>query len=429
MKISPARNAAFDCLLRVETERAFTSVLLPLFEETLTPVDRGLFHELVLGSLRRRIWLDRVIDELSNGKKLDVEVRVAIRLGLYQLHFLNKIPQYSAINESVNLVQRAKKTSAKSFVNAILRRASREIPNLIFSDEIDRLSVEHSHPRWLVEKWNAQLGLVETEKLLQANNTTPKLNFRFIADAGEKYKSLITNALPSDSVDGCYILDDGGKQIFELIGQGKIYIQDAASQLTAQTVKVPVGGLFLDVCAAPGSKTGLIAPRNSDAALIAAGDIHTHRVKFLQENCQRQGVNVAVVQYDAEISLPFADETFDAVLVDAPCSGTGTIRHNPELRYFVRLDAFAELQAKQLSILQNASKLLKKGGVIIYSTCSIEREENEEVCEMFLNRSPHFKKIAPDVPQRLVTDDGFARTWPQRDDMDGFFIAAFVKEK
>ena len=151
MKISPARIAAFDILLRVENDRAFSSVLLPAFEEGLSPADRGLCHELVLGTLRRQIYLDRAIDTLSHGKRLDIAVRVAVRLGLYQLLYLDRIPDHSAVNESVNLIQRAKKTSAKGFVNAILRRAVRELPAVNYADDLERLSVETSHPRWLLE--------------------------------------------------------------------------------------------------------------------------------------------------------------------------------------------------------------------------------------------------------------------------------------
>jgi len=147
---------------------------------------------------------------------------------------------------------------------------------------------------------------------------------------------------------------------------------------------------------------------------------------FLRENCRRQGVDfVNIVQYDAERALPFADQAFDTVLVDAPCSGTGTIRHNPEIRYFLQPEDFAELQNKQLRILKNASKLVTRGGTLIYSTCSFEKEENEAVCEAFLRDTADFRLVKPNVPERFLTERGFARTFPQRDGMDGFFVAEF----
>lgn len=426
MNISPARTAAFDILLRIETEKAFSSVLLPIFEETLSTLDSALCHELTLGTLRRQIYLDRVIDTFSGGKKLDIEVRIALRLALYQLYYLTKVPPYSAINESVNLAVRARKTSARGFVNAILRRASRETVELRFVDETDRISVETSHPRWLIQKWIDAYGFDEAARVAAANNKIPETAFRVIGPATENVERLIERSRQSVNVDGCHIAVTS-EHVFTLAKSGEIYIQDEASQMVAQTVEIPKGGYFLDVCAAPGGKSGLIAQRNRlDAACIVAGDLYWPRVEFSRDNCRRQGVGfVDFVQYDAELGLPFADGRFDSVLVDAPCSGTGTIRHNPEIRYFLKPLDFDELSSKQLSILQNASKLVRPGGLLIYSTCSLEKEENEDVCERFLADWFDFQNVAPLVPDTFVTAEGFARTWPHRDEMDGFFIAAF----
>ena len=178
MKISPARTAAFDVLLRIETEKAFSSHLLAAYEENLSTRDRSLCHELTLGILRRQIYLDRLIDQFS-GKRLDAAVRIALRLGLYQIYFLDKIPHHSAINESVNLAQRAKKTSAKGLVNAVLRRATREPVKFDLADEIEQVSVETSHPAWLLEKWVGEFGWEEMARLAVANNRIPETAFRF----------------------------------------------------------------------------------------------------------------------------------------------------------------------------------------------------------------------------------------------------------
>lgn len=427
MKISPARAAAFDILLRIEKEKAYSSALLPIYEDRLSPSDGGLCHELVLGTLRRQILLDRVIDHFASSRKnLDVEVRIALRLGIYQLRFLTRIPRYSAVNESVNLVQRARKTSAKSFVNAVLRKAGAEQFELSFDDEIERISVEQSHPRWLVEKWVARFGIDKTEKLAVANNTVPPLAFRVVGKASDELEGLVANARASESVSGCYFATGDAARIFELANHGEVYIQDEASQMTAHAVRVPDGGRFLDVCAAPGGKTGLITTL-SRARFVVAGDLHNNRVKLLQGNCRRQLAAVSVVQYDAENALPFADGSFETVLVDAPCSGTGTIRHNPEIRYRIEPEHFAALHSKQLRILENASKLVKTGGLLVYSTCSLEGEENEAVCEQFVERNAGFLKVKPGVSERFVNEDGYARTWPYSDDMDGFFIACFCR--
>ncbi len=427
MNISPARTAAFDILFRIETEKAFSSALLPLFEENLSKLDRGLCHELTLGTLRRQIYLDRFIGTFSGGKKLDIEVRIALRLALYQLIFLTKVPQYSAINESVNLVQRAKKTSAKGFANAILRRAIKERPKLAFIDEIERISVGESHPRWLIEKWSSDFGIDETARIAAANNEVPTTAFRMVGTASALGKNIASRARRSKYVEGCFNADLDERQLFDLAESGQIYVQDEASQMVAKAVKVSSGERFLDVCAAPGGKTTLIALGYAGpSVLIAAGDKRWSRLEFLSGNCRRQGVgSVQIIQFDAERKLPFADGSFDVILVDAPCSGTGTIRRNPEIRYFLKASDFANLFEKQLSILENASKLVRSGGSVIYSTCSLESEENEAVCKRFLGEFPEFMKAMPNVPEAFITDDGFGRTWPQRDNMDGFFIAAF----
>lgn len=432
MKISPARTAAFDVLLRIEKERSFSSVVLPLYEERLNTPDRGLCHEIVLGVLRRQIYLDRVVTTLAPYKKLDLEVLIALRLGLYQLLFLERIPDHAIVNESVALVSRAKKTSAKGLVNAVLRRATGEIPKLSFADDIERVSVETSHPRWLIERWICEFGAGETEKLAVANNKTPRIAFRATAKLSDS--KLSSGASRSELVEGCFLADSIDADLRALAERGEIYFQDEASQMVAAAIEVPAGGSFFDVCAAPGGKTAAIAMRltandeKRSRQLLIAGDLYHRRAKILRENLIKQVVDfVDVVQYDAADALPFVAEAFDTVLVDAPCSGTGTIRHNPEIRYFLSPEDFKELQTTQLAILRNASKLVKPGGTLIYSTCSLEREENEEVCYAFLEDFRVFGGIKPKVPDRFVTAEGFARTFPHRDNMDGFFIAAFLR--
>ena len=419
MIISPARIAAFKVLQRIERDRAYSSVLLPQFEQTLAPSDRGLCHELVLGTLRRQIYLDRVISHFSGVKRLDLAVRISLRLGLYQLFFLDRIPPHSAVNDSVGLVQMARKTSAKGFVNAILRKASTARPELTFDDDIDRISVETSHPRWMIERWGKEFGPEMAEQLASTNNTAPRSAFRLLNGSEPE----IPGASASEFVPGCYLIDNipGDPSVFA--GTHNVYFQDEGSQMVAAAVSVPDGGRFLDVCAAPGGKTGSIA-KSGSLGLAVAGDLHWPRIELLRENLRQQGpMDVHVIQYNAQTGLPFADRSFDTVFVDAPCSGTGTIRSNPEIRYFLTPHDIDELSLKQLSILMNASKLVGDGGSLIYSTCSLEYEENEQVCERFISASSSFYPQQSKLPERFRTGEGYARTFPHRDRMDGFFIA------
>jgi len=426
MTVSPARSAAFDILLKIETDHAFSSVLLPAAEEKLSPKDRGLCHDLTLGVLRRQLYLDRVIEGFTKGKRLDTEILVALRLGLYQLFYLDRIPDYSAINESVALVQRAKKTSAKGFVNAVLRRATREEPQLVYADRIDQASIETSHPRWLLEKWINDIGEADAIKLAETNNQIPAMAFRLTAK-GVKSDPEITRNFPKSGItDNAFISDGDSSKLADLAEKGLIYFQDEGSQLVGQAAAAVAGRSLLDVCAAPGSKTTQIASITS--AHITAGDLHWPRVEFLRNSGRAQGIeSVNVVQYDAETELPFEDHSFDCVLVDAPCTGTGTIRHNPEIRYLLKPGDFEELSSKQLRILLNASKMARTGGQLIYSTCSLEPEENEAVCSAFLDMTSGFRVEKAEVPERLLLNSGYARTLPHRDGVDGFFIAVFTR--
>jgi 16S rRNA (cytosine967-C5)-methyltransferase len=423
MSISPARTAAFDVLLKIERDRSFSSVLLPQFEARLNEPDRGLCHEIVLGVLRRKLFLDRFIDARAKGRKLDIEVRTALRIGLFQLLYLDRVPAYSAINESVELTRRAKKTSAAGFVNALLRGFQRQMPAPAFADEIDRISAETSHPRWLVEKWESEFGIERARSIADANNETPRLSFRltgkFTGEPAPQWER-------SEAADGAFLTDGLGSGLKRLADDGEIYFQDEGSQIVSLCVAELAAGRVLDVCAAPGGKTTLIAERMKKPGMIVAGDLTRSRVELLADNCRRLGHgSISVLQYNAELPLPFAEGTFDTILVDAPCSGTGTIRHNPELRYLISSEDFAEFYRKQLQILENASKLTALNGTLVYSTCSLEVEENERVCEAFLKLHPEFNHVRPGVPERFLTDGGFARTFPDRDKMDGFVIAAF----
>ena len=421
MIISPARIAAFEILSKIEQERAFSSALLPVYEEKLEAKDRALCHELTLGVLRKQIYLDRIIEKLSNGKKIDSAVRIILRSGLYQLIFLDKIPAHAAINDAVNLTQKAKKTSAKGFVNAILRRYGREPVQLEFADETEKIAVENSFPRWLIEKWIAQFGVEETRKLAVASNETPRLDYRYTAKTSEAVKE----SLKRENIE------NEKNYLRELAEAGKIYFQDAASQMVAETVNLQTDESYLDVCCAPASKFSMVnylvgEPRK----LFVGGDLYLQRLKTARKTCERTAAkNYQLLVYNAEKSLPFADASFDAVLLDAPCSGTGTLRHNPEIRYFLEEKDFAELSGKQLKILENASKVTKPGGRIVYSTCSLEQEENEAVCKQFAAENRDIVQIKPELPEHFLTAENYARTFPQRDQTDGFFIAVFEKKQ
>ena len=435
--VAPARLAAFEILRRVESG-SYASVLLAAGEEDLEPRDRALCHELVMGVLRRQLWLDRVIEHFAKRSVtgVDLPVKIALRLGLYQLRFLSRIPASAAVNESVSLVRLARLRSAEGFVNAILRRATREPeydPSEELKDPIERLSVSTSHPRWMIERWVKAFGLAETEAFAKANNQAAPVAFRVVkpgpksADVLEQLRWAGATLQSSEIVAGAWRISKGGELLQRLARDGQVYFQDEASQLVAQVLEAQVDDHVLDVCAAPGSKASQIAA--VDGVRVIAGDIHEHRIRtVLQAASLQRLTNLNCLILNGQSGLPFREGSFERVLVDAPCSGTGTLRHNPEIRWRISAADLQDLSSRQRQLLFNASRVVKPGGRLVYSTCSVEPEENEAVVATFLEMSDEFEPVSLPVEERLRTASGAARTWPHRDDTEGFFIAAFTRK-
>jgi 16S rRNA (cytosine967-C5)-methyltransferase len=420
-EISPARLAAFKILQQVETG-AFSSVLLAAEEPRLQPLDRALCHELVLGVLRWQLFLDRVVEHFSKRRveSLDTAVRIALRLGLYQLRFLTRVPASAAVNESVSLVRAARLSSATAFVNAVLRSAIREAeydPAANVSDPLEKIAVQTSHPAWLIERWAHSFGIEEAEAFARANNTVPPVAFRVVhmrakeVDVLAKLEAAGATLESSTIVKGAWRVSGATSLLRELSAAGEIYLQDEASQLVADVMEVFNGEYVLDLCAAPGGKTTLMADRAGGYACIVAADRSAARMETIVATSELHGFeNIWPVLLDATQPLPFSSGSFDRVLVDAPCSGTGTLRGNPEIRWRLAPGDFERFPAQQKCILSRAVEVLEPGGRLVYSTCSVEREENEEVIK--------------NLDLRILKT---IRTWPQRDGTDGFFIAIFEK--
>jgi 16S rRNA (cytosine967-C5)-methyltransferase len=438
MTTSPARRAAFQILRRVELEGAYASVLLAGLDPEMREDDRALCHELVLGVLRRQLWLDRLIEHFTKRSidKIDLPVKLALRLGLYQLRFLSRIPPSAAVNESVNLVRAAGLRSAASFANAVLRQATREPeydPAAGVESAAEKLAIETSHPLWLIERWTNAFGFAQTEALARANNEPAPTAFRFTQrrkDATQiiaELESKGAQVSPSKIAPDAWRVTGAGGAVRDFSRDGLIYLQDEASQLVAHLLGAQPDDRVLDVCAAPGSKTTHLAAL-APQALMIAGDLHAHRLRTLNELASQQGAdNITPVACDATRRLPFADASFDCVLVDAPCSGTGTLRRNPEIRWRLRAADIAELSSKQISILNNASAMVRPGGRLIYSTCALEPEEDEMVVEKFAREHDEFVQVQLAASSELRTETGAIRTWPHRDGTDGFFVAAFER--
>jgi 16S rRNA (cytosine967-C5)-methyltransferase len=461
--VAPARVAAFDVLWRVVAEDAFASDLLasPRYDR-LSREDRALAQELSLGVLRWQIRLDFLVERYARRTldRLDPEVVVALRLGLYQLKFLSRIPPHAAINESVNLVKQRGKKSAAPLVNAALRAAQREKDfdlgfNLkgAIENPLERLSVETAHPLWILRRWIERFGEEEAREIALAGNGAPRVAFRFnTRRAGESQARQWLaehNVAVHDSelAPGAVVVDSGSlPPQSEPVREGWIYIQDEASQLVAHLAAIRSNPLrsqvsnlrYLDLCAAPGGKTTLLASLLPTNALIVAGDLRLHRLRTMKEMSERLGVgNIHLVQLDAAAPAPFnQQEGFDVVLLDAPCSGLGTLQRHPEIKLRMNEDRIERLAELQKRLIVNAARQLCVGGLLVYSVCSTEPEEGEEVVAWFRQNNPEFRDMTRERlveigldPSSLLTPSFGARTFTRRHGSESFFFCVLWKRR
>jgi 16S rRNA (cytosine967-C5)-methyltransferase len=434
MAVSPSRSAAFTILLRVERESSFAVELLhSALLNNLSPVDRNLTTEIVMGVLRWQSLLDEAIAGFAELRKLDLEVLVALRMGCYQLAFLDRIPERAIVYDSVELVKQAKKRSAAGLVNAILHKLSRKREGLATSK--NGLPSAYAHPQWLIERWIQQFGLETTERICRYDQQVPTTVLRLTSAADEEeLRKIGIQFKPGALMNNARIVTKGDVTSTEAFRSGRVAIQDEGSQLVAMLLGR--GKRILDCCAAPGSKTSAIASLAPEAEIIAI-DVHPHRARLLQRMVRSKSVQVIVA--DA-VNLPFAS-SFDRVLADVPCSGTGTLSRNPEIKWRLGVEDITNLHARQIAILDSALKQVSRGGRLVYSTCSLEPEENEQVVSNVLQRNPELRLIPMRDEQLNLKAQGaliwnnidqlasgnFLRTIPGIHPCDGFFAAIFER--
>ena len=441
MPASPARTAAFDILLRVERQSSYASELLhsATYRNLSTP-DHALATEIVLGVLRWRSVLDAKISQASSQplKKLDLEILIALRLALYQFLHLDRIPHRAALHESVELVKRARKRSAAPFVNAVLRKLSEDplcssVTPVVNDLSPPSLAAAYAHPEWLVERWTMQYGPEAAQKICQHNQSIPEVSLRLRTPTAEReLASEGISLAPGSLLVQARRVRAGDVTKTQSLHLGRVVIQDEASQLIAALVG-PGHARILDCCAAPGGKALAIADQNPDASITAV-EIHPHRARLMRTRFPAD-TRIDTVVADAR-KLPLADP-FDRILADVPCSGTGTLARNPEIKWRLTPSDLQELHDRQLAILRSAVKQLKPGGRVIYSTCSLEKEENEDVIEQLLAEESTFclfdcrseldrlkaagSLLITDPPS--LTRGPYLRTIPGLHPCDGFFAA------
>jgi len=443
MPVSPARAAAFDILLRVEQQDAYASELLHSDRlDKLSPADRALATEIVMGVLRWRTRVDDAITDHASRPlaRLDPQVLTALRVAAYQLLYLNRVPAHAAINESVDLVKRARKASAAPFANAVLRKLAGAEPETPAEEDTaaSAASLAHdlAHPAWLVERWVEHLGIANAEAVCWHDQRIPATSIR--VDNEEVARELASGGIelvPGALLTSARIVTHGDVAQTKAYREGRVFIQDEVSQLIAALVGT--GARILDCCAAPGSKTAAIASRNPAAEILAI-ELHPHRAELLKRRVRSACVQIMTA--DA-LDLPLHGG-FDRVLADVPCSGTGTLARNPEIKWRLKPDDLNDLHVKQVAILRAALRQLAPGGRAVYSTCSLEPEENQAVVDEVLQSESNFALLdcraelealkalgelgSSDLESLL--DGKFLRTIPGVHPYDGFFAALLERK-
>lgn len=426
-KHETARGLALSVLEEVFDQGAYSNIALnkALEASNLSAQDKGLATELIYGTVSRKITLEWYLAHfIEDREKLDTWVYYLLMLSLYQLVYLDKLPIHAVVNEAVNLAKR--KPGTDKFVNAVLRKMSQStLPNPAeIKRKNKRLSVQYSVPVWLVQTLIAEYGDERAERIFQSLHIRNKASIR-VTD-GKQVEGLAEelDAQQSQLSPVGLVKAQGHFAATDYFKQGLITIQDETSQLVAPTLAIQGDEMILDACAAPGGKTCHMGSYLTSGKILAL-DLYEHKLALIEENAQRLGLadKIETKRLDASrVHEEFGPDTFDKILVDAPCSGIGLIRRKPDIRYNKAAMDFDSLKAIQLQILDSVCQSLKIGGIITYSTCTIIAKENQEVIHEFLQNHPNFEQVMLEHPKSDIMVDGCLLITPEQYQTDGFFI-------
>lgn len=431
-----ARDTALGVLIRCRTQNAWADAALAaaLSRDGLSGPEAALCSRLVYGVVQNRLLLDFELSAFCTQKleRLQPPLLEILRLGAYQILFLDKVPDSAAVNTAVELAKKHRRAPAAGLVNAVLRKISQnreKLPVIPDRDEAKYLSIRYSHPKWLVKRLLALLGRTETEQFLAANNGIPPLTVQVnplkttVEELVTRLKEEGVAAQAHPWVPGCLeLIGAGNPANLRSFQEGLFLVQDAAAALAAQLCGAKAGERLLDVCAAPGGKSFSNAFAMQDQGEIVACDIHENKLRHIREGAARLGLSsVSTCAADGRTFRPEWESSFDVVLVDAPRSGLGIIRKKPDARY-KNPDSLFTLPMVQSAILNNAARYVRPGGRLVYSTCTILPEENEQMTAVFLSEHPDFSLEKATLPQSAEAFDGHITLWPQRHQTDGFYI-------
>lgn len=439
-----ARELALQTLTDILIDGAYSNHALSeqIEKNELTVQDKNFMTELVYGTLQHEQLLNFYVTPFFNGK-VKAWVRILIQMTLYQMLFLDSVPEHAAISEAVKIAKKRGGQFNGKLVNAILREMTRTpLPSLdTIKDEAERLAVETSHPLWLIKLWSKQFGWEKTIQMARANNERVNVTIRVNGVRGtreelkQKLESEgITCEYGNLSQDALVILK-GNVIKTKDFEQGWFYVQDESSMLVARALKPKHHSKVLDTCSAPGGKTTHVAELMRQTGTVYAHDVYEHKIKLIEDNVKRLGLTnvVATLQDATTLNERYESDSFDAVLVDAPCSGLGILRRHPEVKITKQPSDLDEIMMIQKKILNTVAPLVKVGGTLVYSTCTVNRKENDKMVEQFLAQHPEYE-LDPTLVNRLPevlheqTKNGMVQLFPGDYQTDGFFIACLKRQ-
>ena len=421
------RKTAFDVLFDMEKNQSFSNLALNRFIQKNKPDNPAFVRELTYGVVKYKIFLDYVLSSLipSGLKKVKKTDLVLLRMGIYQLEFMHSVPGYAAVNESVKMA-RIFCRGREGFINGVMRGFLKKKDEIRLPDKeqnvVAYLSVRYSIARWIVERWIEYFGTAETERLLETSNETPRLSLRvnLLKTSAQELMGLLKQegfqTEQGSHSDRVLLLCGKGTGILEshLYQEGYFSVQDEASVLAADTLHPQPGNVVIDICAAPGGKTMAMAEKMDSQGKIYAFDIYPHKLELMKHQALRLGIHNIIFQcQDGTEPRKELERIADCVLADVPCSGLGVIRRKPELKYSSERN-LEQLLPLQQRILKNAASYVKKGGALVYSTCTIDPAENEEQIHQFLHEDEEFQLAEMN---QLLPEDG----------TDGFFISKMIR--
>ena len=437
-----ARRVSADILYNVYKNGAYLNEELKSVRkiEELSQNDMRFVTELTMGVIKNKLRIDYIISKNINIKlkKVSLYILAIMECAVYQILYMDKVPHSAAVNEGVKLTKTRKLNKSTAFVNAVLRNILKNINAIEYpKDKTEYLSVYYSFPLWLVQKWEKDFGINRLEAIIKSLSEKADLYFR-VNTLKTDAKSLALSLKNS----GCEVSEHNNKdfpsvdymllcnsvndiQSLKEFNEGLFYVQDFAASLTVEVLDVKPGMTVADMCAAPGGKTTHIAEKMNNNGKIYAFDMFEHKINKINENAKRLGIDIIKASVaDSSVNIPDLNGICDRVLVDAPCSGLGIIRRKPDIKYARSIDDLEQLSKISYSILDNAKNYLKKGGIMVFSTCTIEMCENDGVVNEFLKNNKKFKKQIINCNKQ---NDGSITLYPDLDMCDGFYICKLIK--